>query len=97
MYAEQKRNLCCDKEKAGMSKSETQQEADCMKSKRLNQNKNIDGQKANKSRGKEWKVKVVPHSQQREKVRSTSVLLFFFLSIEISQQISLQILLLWTA
>lgn len=85
MYAEQKRNLCCDKEKAGMSKSETQQEADCMKSKRLNQNKNIDGQKASKSHVKECKVKVVPHSQQRGRKSKIHFSFIVFLSIHRDQ------------
>ena len=35
-FVEQKRNLYFDKGKAGMSKSETQQEGDCMKNKSLN-------------------------------------------------------------
>jgi len=46
MCAEQKRDLWCEKGKARMSKTDAQQEVDCTKSKRLNQNKNIDGQKA---------------------------------------------------
>lgn len=51
-----KRKLGLDKKKASMSKSETQQEADCMKNKRLSYNK-IDGQKASKASWKRWKSK----------------------------------------
>lgn len=87
MCAEQKRDLWCEKGKARMSKTDAQEEVDCTKSKRLNQNKNIDGQKAGQCCVKEWKVKDVPHLEKKKSKDPLQFLLFFFLSIEISQQI----------
>lgn len=69
MCAEQKRDLWCEKGKARMSKTDAQEEVDCTKSKRLNQNKNIDGQKAGQCCVKEWKVKDVPHLEKKKKVK----------------------------